>query len=633
MLRFITLVFTFITSLAFSQTNFSGINIQGQILEEKTVNATIDLSIIVLSNSNDTVWFEKHLNTNIDESKTFTVTLGHGNYISGNQQVFNKIDWLTVSNITILTPSSQTNTETTVLTINPVPFSLHSLKTLSSPSLTELSDTPNSPLQNGATLKYNDSIFTFQPDNVSDSTLFALYSDSTNYTDTALTALYNSYSDSSILSLFSDTSLFSHNIGHSTYSDSSSYAQTTTFVAYSTGNWGLNGNSALADTNFIGTIDLNNFNLTTNNSTKLSLNYTGNITNDFTSNYKGFSLKTPNGALFDLYANNQLSSISTPHLYTEGHSAIFRGGAPMLGLDSLRGLCSFSWGENVGTNGKYSTIFGKNSYGDSSFTSSSSFDAISSFAFGNNCRTTRMGVAIGKNCIAGRYRNVAIGKDVTASTNSSSIGLGNNVISTGATAWAAGKNISASGHFSTALGKNASTNFLSGSFVFGDNSTNDTVFNTAAHQFLIRSANGVIFYSSPNSTMGTTLNPGGGSWNMVSDKNMKTNITEAPYSDFIKNIENTPIYSWQYKDQPIKHISPMAQDFNSNFRIGELKTHINMLDIDGVTLMGIKNLNNIIEKELDPKRILSIEKEIEKETKTINDLERRINLLYEKMDY
>ena len=65
-----------------------------------------------------------------------------------------------------------------------------------------------------------------------------------------------------------------------------------------------------------------------------------------------------------------------------------------------------------------------------------------------------------------------------------------------------------------------------------------------------------------------------------------------------------PISSWSYKtqDASIRHIGPMAQDFNSAFGVGEPdksgdKKYINSIDADGVALASIQGLYQLNQEQ------------------------------------
>ncbi len=621
-------------SFSFGQNDKNGIPIQGQFLNKSGNSSNVDLLILILSNSDDTLYAESHLNVKLDSNNVFKMVFGQGQFEFGPHQTLKDIHWISSKKVKLFNFSNGQLSELIgSYSIQPFPYAYHSLSSQQIPSLNDLIDTPSELIKTFSVLKFNGSVFTEQEDILGDLSLLSQIADSSSYSDTSQFSTFAVYADSSHHSQFSDSSNFVWLMTLSPFSDSTIYVDSIENINYAIGNWGLKGNNNTDATNYAGTIGQEDFALKTNNSTRLIFSQNDNLNNTPGTTDNGFSLTTNNGVLMNATSGNTLGAIPNAHLYFDGSKASFRGGGSITGLDTLMGKYSFVWGKNVGTNGTNSTIFGKNSFGDSAVTGSTTYNAISSFAFGKNCRTARMGVAIGEDCQANTYRNVAIGKKAIANKSSSSVAMGDNVLSTGATAWAAGQNVSATGHFSTAMGTNATTNLQAGCFIYGDNSTTNFVNNTAPHQFMVRASGGVIFYSSSNATMGVELAAGGGSWNMVSDRNKKFNIHPITPTDFSNSFDKTNVYSWTYKNQELMHIGPMAQDFNKMFDVGEYDNYINMLDIDGIIFMGIKQIN----QKLDSKSIITelsdLEQHSKKEQKKINDLESRINVLYEKVDH
>ena len=57
-----------------------------------------------------------------------------------------------------------------------------------------------------------------------------------------------------------------------------------------------------------------------------------------------------------------------------------------------------------------------------------------------------------------------------------------------------------------------------------------------------------------------------------------------------------PIQSWNYKtqDAAIRHLGPMAQDFQAAFHVGENNTTISTVDAQGVALAAIQGLYGLV---------------------------------------
>ena len=57
--------------------------------------------------------------------------------------------------------------------------------------------------------------------------------------------------------------------------------------------------------------------------------------------------------------------------------------------------------------------------------------------------------------------------------------------------------------------------------------------------------------------------------------------------------------SWEYDAEPgVRHIGPVAQDFQRAFGFGSDDRHIGTIDADGVALAAIKGLNRKLEAKL-----------------------------------
>ncbi len=112
-----------------------------------------------------------------------------------------------------------------------------------------------------------------------------------------------------------------------------------------------------------------------------------------------------------------------------------------------------------------------------------------------------------------------------------------------------------------------------------------------------------------------------GTLSQGSDLHSKERITHIDNMDILNKIVNLPISEWQYIDENIRHIGPMAQDFYAAFGLGLGETTIATVDADGVALAAIKAL--ALENKV-------IKEENRKLQKTITDILERLNALEEK---
>ncbi|MDD2891547.1 MAG: tail fiber domain-containing protein [Candidatus Gracilibacteria bacterium] len=102
----------------------------------------------------------------------------------------------------------------------------------------------------------------------------------------------------------------------------------------------------------------------------------------------------------------------------------------------------------------------------------------------------------------------------------------------------------------------------------------------------------------------------GGTWNVVSDKNKKKNITNLNYQEILRKIDELPITQWTYKteNEDIRHIGPFAQDFHALFNLnGPSDKMISTTDPSGVALAGIKGLSE--KNKINENRITILEKQ------------------------
>jgi hypothetical protein len=188
--------------------------------------------------------------------------------------------------------------------------------------------------------------------------------------------------------------------------------------------------------------------------------------------------------------------------------------------------------------------------------------------------------------------SVALGLDNIAG-GVSGVALGSSAWANGANSVAIGTNLIASGNYSFVIGRFAAAAFHEGIFAFGDASTTTAVAPTAPNQFVARAAGGVTFYSNAGMTTGVSLAAGGGSWDTLSDRRMKTNFRALDGEALLAKLATVPILEWNYvsQDASVRHVGPMAQDFRAAFGLGADDRHINTLDPDGISLKAIQALD------------------------------------------
>jgi hypothetical protein len=204
------------------------------------------------------------------------------------------------------------------------------------------------------------------------------------------------------------------------------------------------------------------------------------------------------------------------------------------------------------------------------------------------------------------FATVGGGFENTASGAASAIGGGqyNTVTASMATVGGGGYNVAdglsstipggsanaAAGDYSFAAGRRAKANG-DGCFVWGDSTDADVNCDTA-NKTVFRSSGGFTIYTTPTLSSGVELPAGSGTWNSLSDRNVKENVEPVDGQEVLDRLAGVPISTWNYttQDEGIRHLGPMAQDFAAAFGLGGSERHISTIDADGVALAAIKGL-------------------------------------------
>ncbi|HEX2080203.1 MAG TPA: tail fiber domain-containing protein, partial [Longimicrobium sp.] len=219
---------------------------------------------------------------------------------------------------------------------------------------------------------------------------------------------------------------------------------------------------------------------------------------------------------------------------------------------------------------------------------------FTSFAFGDDVSVTAVSAAGfgASNDVSG-----TAGFAAGAAHNCSGfacVTLGYTNTATGQGSVAIGYRATADANYAVALGHRASANGKTGSFTWADQSTTDSLENSANNSFQIRAAGGVRLYTNATTTTGVSLAAGGSSWAVISDVNRKENFLSVDGEDILARIRSLPVTTWRYideEDRAVRHIGPMAQDWERAFGFSGDPTTINMSDFDGVNLAAIQALD------------------------------------------
>jgi hypothetical protein len=82
-----------------------------------------------------------------------------------------------------------------------------------------------------------------------------------------------------------------------------------------------------------------------------------------------------------------------------------------------------------------------------------------------------------------------------------------------------------------------------------------------------------------------------------SDRNLKTDFAPVDPAAVLDQVTALPILQWRFtsESENVKHVGPMAQDFQAAFGLGAIPTAIATVDADGVALAAIQGLNQKVE--------------------------------------
>ncbi len=168
-----------------------------------------------------------------------------------------------------------------------------------------------------------------------------------------------------------------------------------------------------------------------------------------------------------------------------------------------------------------------------------------------------------------------------------------------------GSQNTAAGDLSFAAGFGATVDAAhDGAMLFAD-SRDFFFFSARANEFAVRATGGVRLVTGVNSSQngvpnaGVGLNPGGGTWLSLSDRNAKENFEPVDGQEILHKVVTLPLAEWNYKtqDESERHLGPMAQDFHATFGLGPDEVHIADIDLGGVALAAIQGLYTQVKQE------------------------------------
>jgi hypothetical protein len=191
-----------------------------------------------------------------------------------------------------------------------------------------------------------------------------------------------------------------------------------------------------------------------------------------------------------------------------------------------------------------------------------------------------------------------------------------------------GSQNTAAGDLSIAAGFGATVDALhDGAMLFAD-SRLFFFFSARANEFAVRATGGVRLVTGVNANQngvpnaGVVLNPGGGTWLSLSDRNAKENLSPVDGRAVLEKVAGLPLNEWNYKTQDAseRHLGPMAQDFRAAFGLGPDDTHIADIDLGGVALAAIQGLYTQMQEEN-----ARLKAELDTKSKAMESMQRQLD--------
>ncbi|MBL8162017.1 MAG: tail fiber domain-containing protein [Anaerolineae bacterium] len=392
--------------------------------------------------------------------------------------------------------------------------------------------------------------------------------------------------------------------------------------------WNLNGNSATAANEFLGTLDNKSFDIRVNNlrvmryrpETTSPVLIGGFNGNTISTGVQGAVIAGGGLASFTNTITDNFGVISGGAFNRAGDGGAVFDSAPYATVGggyqnaAENPYATIGGGFQNDTDAAYTTIAGGrlNEASDPNATVgggqgnvASGENAVVSGGYNNNITGANSNIAGGyENQISGDFSTIVGGEQNTISGDYSTI---------------IGPNLSVvSGNYSVAIGGLVNVTH-NGAVLISDSSSIILPFESAASfEVALRGTGGVRLRTNQTASTGCNLAANSGTWACTSDRNSKENFADVDPEYVLTQVAQMPISTWEFIGTDTRHIGPVAQDFYAAFGLGEGDTTISSVDIDGVSLAAIQGLYH---------RVTTLQAENDALKQQLDDFEARLNAL------
>jgi endosialidase-like protein len=115
-------------------------------------------------------------------------------------------------------------------------------------------------------------------------------------------------------------------------------------------------------------------------------------------------------------------------------------------------------------------------------------------------------------------------------------------------------------------------------------------------------SNSFQFDNTNNTGVEMNLDPSGnmtilGTLTQGSSREIKEGFGAVTPAEILQKVVDMPITTWVYKNQSVRHIGPMAEDFYGAFQVGQSPKGISPTDTAGVAFAAIQGLNDVVQQK------------------------------------